>query len=163
MLLIFGFLFMVIVFAVVGIVSQFFHTLINLPSALLILIPLLFFLFVSKSGSVIAKYFGTSFKRDYAHTLAELEGLSVAIKNTVKFILATGVFNCVTFAIISIGHMGTPEKLGPNLAICLTSLIYSIAISYFVFFPVQAWAENRINIIKNGGLTSIFSKSNIEK
>jgi flagellar motor component MotA len=148
MLLIFGFLFMVSVFAVVGIVSQFFHTLLNLPSTLLILVPLIFFLFISKSGNVIGRYFVTSFKKDYAHTREELERLSVSIKNTVKFILATGGFNCITFAIISIGHIGNPERLGPNLAICLTSLIYAIGISYFVFFPTQAWAENKINILK---------------
>jgi hypothetical protein len=148
MLLIFGFLFMVFVFAVVGIVSQFFHTLFNLPSVLLFLVPLLFFLFASKTGSVIGKYFVTSFKRDYVHTRAELEGLSVAIKNTIKFILATGGFSCITFAIVCLGHIGAPERLGPNLAISLTSLIYSIAVSYFVFFPTQAWAENKINILK---------------
>jgi flagellar motor component MotA len=157
MLLIFGFLFMVFILTVVGIVSQFFHTLINLPSFLLILVPLIFFLFISKSGSVIGKYFVASFKRGYVYT--KLEGLSVAIKNTVKFILATGGFNCITFAIISLGHMGNPERLGPNLAISLTSLIYSIAISYFVFFPVQAWAENKIHtLLVKGSLTALFTK-----
>ena len=148
MLLIFGLLFMVFVFSVVGILSQFLQTLINLPSVLLILVPLIFFLFISKGGSIIGKYVVASFKRGYTYTREELEGLSLAIKNTVKFVLATGGFNCVTFAIISIGHMGNPERLGPNLAICLTSLIYSIAISYFVFFPTQAWAENKIQILK---------------
>ena len=147
MLLIFGFLFMVFFFTIVGLLSQFFQTLINLPSALLILVPLLFFLFITKSGSVIGKYFVTSFKKDYTHTISELEGLSVAIKNTIKLVLATGGFNCITFAIISIGHIGTPERLGPNLAICLLSLIYSIAIGYFVFFPIQAWAENKIKTL----------------
>jgi flagellar motor component MotA len=148
MLLIFGFLFTVFVFAVVIIVSGFFHALVNFPSALLILVPLIFFLFTSKSGSIIGKYVVTSFKINYKHTRAELEGLYVAIKNTVKFILATGGFSCITFAIVSLGHIGNPERLGPNLAISLTSLIYSIAVSYFVFFPTQAWAENKINILK---------------
>ena len=147
MLLILGFIFMVFVFAVVGILSQFYQTLINLPSFFLILVPLLFFLFITKSGSVIGKYFVTSFKRGYIYTKAELERLETATKNTVKFILATGVFNCITFAIISIGHIGNPERLGPNLAICLLSLTYAIAISYFVFFPIQAWAENKIKIL----------------
>jgi len=77
-----------------------------------------------------------------------LEGISVAIKNTIKFIFATGGFNCIAFAIISIGYIGAPEKLGPNLAISLTTLTYSIAICSFVFFPTQAWAENKINIFK---------------
>ena len=148
MFLLLGFLFMLFIFAIVGILSQSLEMLINLPSILLILVPLLFFLFTSKSGSIIGKYITTSFKRDYTHTKAELEGLSVAIKNTIKFIFATGGFICIVFAIISLGYIGAPERLGPNLAISLTTLAYSIAICYFVFFPTQAWAENKSNIFK---------------
>jgi len=148
MILLLGFLFLFFIFAIVGILSQSLEMLINLPSILLILVPLLFFLFTSKSGSIIGKYITTSFKRDYIHTQAELEGLSIAIKNTIKFILASGWFICIAFAIISLGYIGAPEKLGPNLAISLTTLTYSIAICYFVFFPTQAWAENKINIFK---------------
>ena len=148
MILLLGFLFLFFIFAIVGILTQSLEMLINLPSILLILVPLLFFLFTSKSGSIIGKYITTSFKRDYIHTRAELEGLSVAIKNTIKFILASGGFMCITFAIISLGYIGAPEKLGPNLAISLTVLAYSIAICYFVFFPTQAWAENKITMFK---------------
>ena len=148
MFLLFGFLFMFLFFAIVGILSQSLEMLINLPSILLIFVPLVFFLFISKSGSIIGKYITTSFKRNYTHTRAELEGISVAIKNTNKFILASGGFFCIAFAIISLGYIGDPEKFGPNLAISLTTLTYSIAICYFVFFPTQAWAENKINIYK---------------
>jgi flagellar motor component MotA len=148
MILLLGFLFLFFIFAIVGILSQSLEMLINLPSILLILVPLLFFLFTSKSGSIVGKYITTSFKRNYTHTRTELEGLSVAIKNTIKFILASGGFICIAFAIISIGYIGAPEKFGPNLAISLTILVYSIAICYFVFFPTQAWAENKINIFK---------------
>jgi len=148
MILLLGLLFLFFIFAIVGILSQSLEMLINLPSVLLILVPLLFFLFTSKSGSIIGKYVTTSFKRDYTHTKAALEGISVAIKNTIKFILAAGGLYFIAFAIISLGYIGTPEKFGPNLSICLTTLTYSIAICYFVFFPVQAWAENKINIIR---------------
>lgn len=87
MFLLFGFLFMFLFFAIVGILSQSFEMLINLPSILLIFVPLLFFLFTSKSGSIIGKYITTSFKRDYTHTRAELEGLSVAIKTRLNSFL----------------------------------------------------------------------------
>jgi flagellar motor component MotA len=147
MLLIFGFLFMVFIFAIVGIVSQFFHTLINLPSALLILVPLIFFLFASKSGNVFGRYIKMRKKKGHLYSEAELTALSIAIKNTIKFTIAVGGFCFIVFGIICLGYLGSPERLGPNLAICLTSLTYSIAVSYFVFFPTQAWAENKIKTL----------------
>ena len=102
-----------------------------------------------KSGSVIGQYVIKSFKKTQKYTLTELEGLSIALKNTIKFILFSGVFCFVTFAIISLGHIGAPEMLGPSIAICLTSLTYSIGICCFIFFPTLAWVENKINIFKN--------------
>jgi flagellar motor component MotA len=46
--------------------------------------------------------------------------------------------------IAALAHLGSPDNLGPNLAISLMTLMYSIVISFFVFFPTQAWAENKI-------------------
>jgi flagellar motor component MotA len=42
------------------------------------------------------------------------------------------------------------EMLGPNLAVSLIMLIYAIAISFFVFFPTQAWVENQYNALSAG-------------
>ena len=149
MLLLLGFLFMIILGAIIETLSGSLTMLMNLPSALLILVSLLFFLLVSKSGKIIGKYILTSFKKNYSYTKTELEKLASAIKNTIKFILATGGFCFITFAVISLGYIGTPERLGPNLAICLISLTYAIAISFFVFFPAQVWTENKINFLKD--------------
>ena len=146
MLLIIGFLFVILIFAFVNIFSHLHWTiLIDLPSFLLIFIPLLYFLFVSKSGCIIGRYIKTSFKKGHTYTKQELEGLSAAIKNTIKLTLSAGWFGVAAFSIVSLGHIGAPERLGPSLIICLLSLTYSVAISFFVFFPVQAWAENKIN------------------
>ena len=151
MILIFGFLFMLFFFAVIGVSSGSFaiSMLINLPALLLILIPMVFFLLVTKSGKIIGKYILTSFKKNNTYTKTELEQLSSAIKNTTKFILAAGGFCCIACLVISLGFIGSPEQLGPNLANSLLSFTYSIAISFFVFFPVQAWADNKINSIGN--------------
>jgi len=149
MILFLGILFTLFFFAIIETLSKSLTMIMNLPSALLILISLLFFLLVSKSGKIIGKYIFTSLKKNYAYTKTELEKISSAIKNTIKFILAAGVFCFMAFAVISLGYIGSPERLGPNLAICLTTLTYAIAVSFFVFFPIQAWAENKLNSIKN--------------
>ena len=151
MILFLGFLFMLFFIAVIGVSAGSFamSMLINLPALLLILIPILFFLLVTKSGTIFGKYISTSFKKNNTYTKTEFEQLSSAIKNTIKFILAAGGFCFIACLVISLGFIGSPEQLGPNLANSLLSLTYAIAISFFVFFPVQAWAENKLNSIKN--------------
>ena len=144
MLLIFGFLFTVFIYAVIGMVAGFLWVLLDPWALILIILPLVFFLFVSKSGKIIGEYITTSFKKDFSYSKSELERLISAIENTIKFILATGVFCFITFAVVSLGHIGAPERLGPSIAISLTSLTYSIAVSFFVFFPTQAWAKNKV-------------------
>jgi len=149
MILFLGFLFMLFFFAIIGLAGGLPGIFINIPAALLVLAPLVFFLFVTKSGKIISKYITTSFKKNNTYTKTELEQLSFAIKNTIKFILAAGGFCCIACMVISLGYIGSPEQLGPNLANSLLSFTYAIAIGFFVFFPVQAWAENKINTIKN--------------
>jgi flagellar motor component MotA len=109
------------------------------------LVSLFFFLLISKSGNIIGRYIVMSFKKDHTYTKAELEGLSVSVKNTIKFILAVGGFGFLSGLTACLANLGSPERLGPNLAVSLISLTYSIIISFFVFFPLQAWAENKIN------------------
>jgi len=151
MILFLGILFMLFFIAVLGVSAGSFaiNMLINLPALLLTLIPMFFFLLVTKSGKIISKYISTSFKKNNTYTKTELEQLSSAIKNTIKFILAAGGFCFIACMVISLGFIGSPEQLGPNLANSLLSLTYAIAIGFFVFFPVQAWVENKINTIKN--------------
>jgi len=151
MLLLIGFLFFILVY--VGFIALMAGgsvsiMLLDLPAFSLLFVTLLFFLFVSKSGNIILKYIKSSFKKEYVYSILELESLSAAIKNVIKFIIATGILSFITFIIVALAFLGTPEALGPNLAMALISLTYAIAISFFVFFPVQAWAENKINVLK---------------
>jgi flagellar motor component MotA len=145
MLIIIGFLFSVLVSWFVSFpMGMSGLSFIDVPSALLTLVFLFFFFFTSKSGSIIGKYIRSSFKKDYNYTRVELVSLSTAIKNTIKFALATGGFGFLAGAIASLA-VASREQLGPNIAISLITVFYSIIVSYIIFFPVQAWAENKIN------------------
>jgi len=149
MLLIIGFLFMILILVIVGILSVMPTVFIDLPSALLILVPLCYFFFTSKSGKILGKYIKTSFKKEYTYLGTELETLSVAVKNTTKFILAVGGFGFMTGLIATLASLGSPGNLAPNIAVSLITLTYSIMIVCFVFLPVQAWAEIKITTLKD--------------
>ena len=149
MLLIFGFLFMIFMFVSLSILSQMFTFFLDISSILLIFIPLLFFMIVSKSGRIIGKYIVVSFKKNHTYTKIELTAISLSVKNIIRFILALGGFGFLFGLIASLAHLGTLDRFGPNLAISLITLAYSIMISFFVFFPLQAWAENKINSIND--------------
>jgi len=151
MLIIIGFLFAVLISVLVSIPTAvntsigIFGALIDPPSALLTLIFLFFFFFTTKSGSIIGKYIKSSFKKNYAYTRTELVSLSTAIKNTIKFILATGGFGFLVGLVFVLMFLGNKEMIGPNVAVSLFTVFYSIIVSYIIFFPVQAWAENKLN------------------
>jgi len=144
MLIIIGFLFTILISVSVGIMTGYGAYLMDVPSALLTLVFLFFFLFASKSGSIISRYIKSSFKKNYNYTKAELVSLSTAIKNTIKFTLAAGVFGFFTGAITCLA-VRRKEELGANVAIALITVFYAIIVSYIIFFPVQAWAENKLN------------------
>ena len=122
--------------------------LIDMPSALIVIVPLVFFLIVSKSGSVIGRYMKASFTKDHAYTGPELAGLSAAIRNTIKFLIGIGVFGFLIGLLGTLVVLNRPDMLGPNIAVSLITVLYSITLSYFVFFPTQAWAENKLNALK---------------
>jgi flagellar motor component MotA len=145
MLIIFGFFVMIFMFFFIGKLSDMAQVFINLPSVALIVIPFCFYLIASKSGKITGKYIKFSFAKAHAWTANELDSICAAMKNTIKFILAMGIFCFIAGLIVCLGYLGTPERFGPNLAVSLCTLVYSIAISFFVFFPVQAWTENKIN------------------
>ena len=145
MLLFAGILFMIVFSVLVGATSRALFMFADLPSLVITLMPLIFFLQASKSGRIIRKYIRLSFKKGYKYDRAELEGIVAAIKNTIKIILATGAFGFVSGMIAILANLSTPEMFGPSAAVSLITLLYSIAISAFVFFPTQSWAENMIN------------------
>jgi flagellar motor component MotA len=72
----------------------------------------------------------------------------MAIRNTIRFILGAGGVGILLGVIGMLRNLENRAYLGPNLAVALLTVLYSIAISFFVFFPVQAWAENKLNDLR---------------
>ena len=146
MLIIIGFLFSVFISVTVSILSAMYAPLLfDVPSAILTLFLLFFFLFATKSGSIIGKYIKSSFKKNYAYTRIELVSLSTAIKNTIKFAIGTGGFGFLVGVVGMLKNLEDKNMLGPLFALSLLTVLYSIIVSFFIFFPVQAWAENKLN------------------
>lgn len=143
MILIAGFLFMVLLLALVGAFSGMLSFFVDIPSTLIILAPLVFFLAATKSGKVMAAYVRASFRKNYSYGKDELENISLAAKGMVKFTLGIGGFGFIAGLIGALANIGAPERLGPNLAVSLITLVYSIVLSFIVFFPVEVWAGNK--------------------
>jgi flagellar motor component MotA len=133
----------------VGIFTGMAAVFIDLPSVLLVLVPLFFFLFTSKSGKVLGRYIKTSFKKESSYIGTELKTLSVALKHAIKFTAALGGFGFLAGGIAALGYLGAKESLGPILALSLITLTYSVMIICFVFIPVQAWADIKITALEN--------------
>ena len=149
MLLIVGFLFMVFFFVGLSLIlGMLLIHIVDTPMALIIIVPLIFFLILTKSGSVIGRYIKTSFIKEHTYTGSELTGIILAVKNTIKFILGTSGVGFLFGVIAMLRNLENREYLGPNFAVALFTVLYSISISFIVFFPTQAWAENKLAALK---------------
>ena len=158
MILFLGFLFTLFMFALIGFFIRMPVFFIDMPSFLLICIPLVFFLIISGSGKIIKLYITMSFRKNHEFEKNELISLSVCLKRTIRFLIAIGCFGFLTGIIACLANLGSPELLGPNLAISLLTLIYSLSIGFFIFFPVQAWADNKVSsFIKHTSIIVIFA------
>ena len=112
-----------------------------------IILPLVFFSVITKSGKAINTYIKCSFKKDYEYSALELKMIAMSAKNTVKFCNGMGVFGFLIGFIAALAMLSEPHQIGPTIAISLLTLFYAIGISYFIFFPLQIWAENKLILI----------------
>ena len=122
----------------------------DMPSLFYILAVLIFFSQVSRSGKVINNYIKSSFQKNYEYSATELEMIALSAKNMLKLSHATGWFGFFAGAIhVLVAFTDQPEMLGPATGVSFISALYGIAIGYFVFFPLQAWAENKLLLLKH--------------
>ena len=143
MILLIGLLFIVIFTLLIGAVIGMAYMVINLPSIIIVLAPLIYFLVITKSGNIITDYIKSSFKKNYKYCKAELESISMAARHSVRITLATGCFGFIIGIIGMLMRLDDPQTIGPMLAVALLTMLYSIGIGFFVIFPLYVWAENR--------------------
>ena len=143
MILLIGLLFLVLFTFLIAAASGMVYMLLDIPSFMIILVPLIFFLVITKSGKTITNYIKSSFKKNYEYSIAELESISMAAKHSAKITLATGFFGFIIGIIGMLMRLDDPQTIGPMLAVGLLTMLYSIGVGFFVMFPLYVWAENR--------------------
>jgi len=116
-------------------------SLISLYSLLVIIFACLLYLFISGNNRIFFGYLKKDFRKKPVYEKIELDNISSALGGLIKVSLGTGALVFI-FCLISILYrLDDPASIGPNLAVSLLTVIYSISISLFVFFPTKAWAD----------------------
>ena len=144
MILFTGVLFTILYIAFVAVIGGELAWYIDFASLVFILAPLVYFLFITKSGKSICGYIKSSFTRNYTYVKWELDNIASAAKNAIKVTLAAGGVSFLIGLMMILRRLDDPKTLGVYLSIMFVSLLYSVGIGFFVFFPLQAWAENKI-------------------
>ena len=144
MILFAGVLFTIIYVAFVAVIGGELAWYVDAASFVFVLAPLVYFFLITKSGKSICSYVKSGFTKNYAYARGELDSIAGAAKNAMKVTLAAGGISFLIGLMIVLRRFDDPQMLGPYLSVMLVSLLYSLVISFFVFFPLQAWAENKI-------------------
>lgn len=151
MIILAGLLFTLLFFAVMGAWCQLdFYRLVDIESLLIIAVPLLLFLAITKSGKTICRYIKSSFIKDYDFSKFELVSIKIAAKNGSIFTLAVGLLGFFWGLNSILSHLYFDESgwLGvmmSSIQMNFLVIIYSIAIVAFVLFPLKTWADNKAN------------------
>ncbi|MCL1988485.1 MAG: hypothetical protein FWG64_11040 [Firmicutes bacterium] len=139
-----GTLFMILFFVAAALISGMGVFFVDIIFIVFILVALAVFMWLSASGKIIRTYVKTSLQKDYSYSASEFAQIATACKNTIKFIMGTG-FILFMFGLVQLlGRLDTPEVIGIAVAMSLISLLYALAVSFLVFCPLQAWAENKL-------------------
>jgi flagellar motor component MotA len=121
----------------------------NIASLLCVLVPLLLFLILTNNGRIIKIYIMSSMKKEHRFDKDELQTIAGAAKSTGRFALGTGAFFCLANILTMLSYMNFEDEFGASrlvydIAMTLISLLYAIAIAFFIFYPLQVWAENKL-------------------
>ena len=147
MILFTGILFTILYIAFVAVIGGELAWYIDAASLVFVLAPLAYFLLITKNGKSICCYVKSSFTKNYAYVKGELDSIAGAAKNAMKVTLAAGGVSFLIGLMIILRRLDDPQTLGVYFSVMLVSLLYSLGISFFVFFPLQAWAENKIKAL----------------
>lgn len=118
-------------------------------SLMFILLPVAFLLCVTSDGKTIGRYIKKSFGKKPQYDEIELKHISAAAKSVVIVVLAAGCFvflmgNITLLFFFEFDNPNAINIFGKNLSAGLISLLYAVAIAFFVFYPLRAWAQHKL-------------------
>ena len=113
----------------------------DMPSAVLLLLVLIPGLIIMGEWKDFLKAFSVGIKK---YTLLELKNIKEAVAAAQKLTIFGALLAIITSAVIVLGKLGSPETLGPNLAVCCLAGFYAVIIDFFLM-PLSLNTERKMN------------------
>lgn len=113
----------------------------DLPSLLLILLILIPGLMIMGEWKDFIKSFSVGIKE---YKLLELKNIIEAVSAAQKLTVFAALFAIIISGVMLLGNLGSPETIGPNLAVCFLSGFYAVIIEFFLL-PLRLNAERKMN------------------
>ena len=113
----------------------------DMPSAVLLLLVLIPGLIIMGEWKDFLKAFSVGIKK---YTLLELKNIKEAVAAAQKLTIFGALLAIITSAVIVLGKLGSPETLGPNLAVCCLAGFYAVIIEFFLM-PLSLNTERKMN------------------
>jgi len=110
---------------------------VDLPSIIIILAFCIPMLMASGLTSDLLRGFKLMGQKVNIWSLLELKKTDTALKLTVRLLLLSGILGSLTGVIGLVSNLSSIDRLGPNLAVALLTLFYSILL-ILMLIPVQA-------------------------
>lgn len=114
---------------------------IDLPSLILLVAILIPGLLIMGEWKDFARSFSVGIK-DFS--LLELKNIIEAVDAAQKLTVFGALFAIIISGVLLLGHLDTPETIGPNLAVCFLSGFYAVIIEFFLL-PLRLNAERKMN------------------
>ncbi len=137
-------LFVVVFFLIIFLSSYELSTVvwfIDLPSLILLVAILIPGLLIMGEWKDFVRSFSVGIK-DFS--LLELKNIIEAVDAAQKLTVFGALFAIIISGILLLGHLDTPETIGPNLAVCFLSGLYAVIIEFFLL-PLRLNAERKMN------------------
>lgn len=137
-------LFVVVFFLIIFLSSYELSTVvwfIDLPSLILLVAILIPGLLIMGEWKDFVRSFSVGIK-DFG--LLELKNIIEAVDAAQKLTVFGALFAIIISGVLLLGHLDTPETIGPNLAVCFLSGLYAVIIEFFLL-PLRLNAERKMN------------------
>ncbi|WP_026662341.1 hypothetical protein [Butyrivibrio proteoclasticus] len=137
-------LFVVVFFLIIFLSSYELSTVLwflDLPSLILLVAILIPGLLIMGEWKDFVRAFSVGIK-DFS--LLELKNIIEAVDAAQKLTVFGALFAIIISGVLLLGHLDTPETIGPNLAVCFLSGLYAVIIEFFLL-PLRLNAERKMN------------------
>lgn len=114
---------------------------IDLPSLILLVAILIPGLLIMGEWKDFVRSFSVGIK-DFS--LLELKNIIEAVDAAQKLTVFGALFAIIISGVLLLGHLDTPETIGPNLAVCFLAGLYAVIIEFFLL-PLRLNAERKMN------------------